>query len=130
MIKIEISAKDVKPHGYVFFAKAHAVTTAINGLGPDRKKPALNHYDVTVKNHLGYVTAGHAMTMLMKKCKRMNMRFNKDTQIGWKQDSGEPSLTVEHIWKDDGINTDRMNSIIKTLASNFKLQAVLPYEEG
>lgn len=126
IIKIEISTKNVKPHGYVFFAKAYTMGTAIHGLISGQKEPAPNHFDIIVVNHHGYVTAGHALTMLMKKCKRMNIRISKNSEIYWQSKCGTP---IEEILENEEIDTNRMNSIIQTLASKFKIKAVLPYLE-
>ena len=117
--KIEIHAEQIEPHGYVFRATAHAVGTAVKGLAPKAEGLSANWFDITVTNHYGYVTAGHALTMLMKKCRRLAMKPDKDTKVCWLSNEGELACVIE--------DKERMNSIIKTLAKKHKMQAVLPY---
>ena len=122
MIKIksiEIAAQGIAPHGIIFWAIAKATTITVKGLAPNKKELSPNWFDITVTNHYGKVTAGHALTMLMKKCKRLTMKTDKDTTISWLTNEGEVSCIIE--------DKVRMNSIIKTLAKKHKMQAVLPY---
>lgn len=122
--EITVHAEEADPHGFVFFATAYAVATAINGLSPGKKEPVGNWFDVTVKNHYGYVTAGHAVTMLIKKCRRMTMRPDTGTIVKWT----DPGLICPLTDDTPPIDEKRMNSIIKDLGKRHKLTAVLPYE--
>ena len=124
---IEIYTEDTDLHGYVFFATAYIRSKTLQGLSPDKKESVDNWLDITVTNHYGHVTAGHALVMLIKKCKRLTMRPSKDTLIMWKQKCGD---NADVLIDDDGLDKDRMNSIIKTLAEKHNFNMSLPYEKS
>ena len=124
--RIEISAAEVKPHGWVFWATLYCCDMIRAGLSPGKENAIPNRLNVKFEHHYGFVTAGHAIGMMMKKCKRMGMKFTADASVRWKSHEGTDD-TFNEIMKNGEVDSERMNAIVVQQAKILRVIAHLPY---
>lgn len=123
--RLEIHAGEIPTHGYAFWATAHCVGTFHAGL--TRGGEIQNWLEVTVSHHYGLRTAGHAVTMLLKKCRRMSGKLTEEVEVRWKCNEGTDDLVSPIRFTSGDVDETRMNAIISSLAKRHGLKAVLPY---